>query len=348
MLGILSKRTKEDVTGRVVARLDELGLPGLPRNYETIYVLETSPTKEMKQAFARISEKGNPTQDAVDEFHRRFIRATEIPLKVHERFLSEVRDVVNMLDEDRTTRLKYSEVLVTAANGITTGLSESVLNKLIGVIRNANEAEEARGKTTSAKIRHKSREIEDVKRDLERFRLMALEDPLTGISNRRVFDSAISKVYDEPGDKSRTALILMDIDHFKRFNDRYGHPIGDQVLRVVADVLRNNVDADSVVCRTGGEEFGIIVRDVTPTQAVMIAERLRLAIGKSKIVSKDDGAEYGSVSMSFGVCMASACDTHGELYATADAALYTSKNDGRDRCTLHVVDHQVKRRRLVG
>lgn len=347
MLGILSKKQKADISGRVIARLEELGLPGFPRNYETIYVLETSPTKEMAAAFAKISSQGKPDQSEVDEFYGRFIRATDIPLTVHERFLAEVKDIVGMLNEDRTTRLQYREVLMTAANGITSGVSENVLSKLIGVIRDANEAEISRGNNTADAIKTRSKEIEDVQRELERFRSMALEDPLTGISNRRVFDDAMNKIYEQDCDTSNVALILMDIDHFKRFNDRYGHHIGDQVLRVVADVLRNNVDSGSVVCRTGGEEFATIVRDVNPTQAVMIAERLRLAIGKSNIVSRDNGADYGSVSMSFGVCMANACDRPEELYVKADAALYKSKEDGRDRCTLHVIDRQVQRKQLA-
>lgn len=345
MLGILSKKSKESVAARVVARLEELGLPGLPRNYETIYMLETSAPIEMTQAFERVTAKGKPKQADIDEIHRQFIRPSAISLAVHERLLGEVRDVVDMLKEDQTTRRQYSEVLVTAANGITTGINESVLKKLIGVIQNANEVEIARGKTTATKIQSKSKDLEEVQRELERFKSMAHEDALTGISNRRVFDVALRNIYSRPCDRSRIGLILTDIDHFKKFNDKYGHAIGDQVLKVVAEVLKNNVDSESIVCRTGGEEFAIIIHDVNATQTIAISERLRQAIGKSEIVSKDNGSNFGSVSMSFGVCMASLGEGPEDFYKKADAALYKSKNDGRDRVTLHVPGVTQERRK---
>lgn len=334
MLGILSKKPKDDIADRVVARLAALGLPGLPRNYEIVYMLETSPLPEMSEAFRSLTKNGGPSQADIDEMHRRFVQPAFEP--AHERLLREVKEVVEMLEDDQHTRRKYSEVLFTAAEGITSNISESVLRKLVSMIRSANAAEIDRGKQTVAKIRGKSRGLDEVRLELERFKLMAHQDALTGISNRRVFDVAIRNIYSEPCDRSRTALILTDIDHFKKFNDKFGHAVGDQVLKVVADVLKNNVDARSTVCRMGGEEFAIILHDVSPTQAITVAERLRRSVGDSEIVNKDAGTAYGSVTMSFGVCMASSTENHEELYAMADSALYSSKGDGRNRCTLYV------------
>jgi len=345
MLGLLSKKPKDDIAHRVVERLGELGLPGLPRNYETIYALETSATPELERAFLDATKDGKPTQFDIDQIHRKFVGNGDIPTTFHDRLLSEIKDVVTMLDEDRKTRIQYREVLVTAANGIESGVSEAVFKRLIGIIQDANDAEIARGSTTVANIECKSKDLEIVQRELEMFKSMALEDPLTGISNRRVFDMTLRNIYAQQAEKARTALIVADIDHFKQFNDRYGHIVGDQVLKEVANVLQSNVSHDSIVCRTGGEEFAVVLRDVSSTQAIVVAERLRMAIGKCRIIGKGNGADFGSVSMSFGVCMANVCSCSEELYAKADEALYTSKRDGRNRCTLHVVTPQSCQRR---
>ena len=168
-------------------------------------------------------------------------------------------------------------------------------------------------------------------------RLQALIDELTGLANRRFLDQRLPEEIEraarraEAGHPSVLSFALIDIDHFKSVNDRYGHPVGDRTLRAVADAARATVRTSNVVCRYGGEEFGVILVDTDQPEAVLACERLRRAIAEVTITT-DAGTTIG-VTASFGIATRTAASSFdaAELIAAADEALYTAKRTGRNR-----------------
>jgi diguanylate cyclase (GGDEF)-like protein len=161
---------------------------------------------------------------------------------------------------------------------------------------------------------------------MEQIEKLARTDPLTGLANRRHFDELFER---ERGRASRLhnpiCAITVDLDHFKRVNDQYGHAAGDHVLTAVADCFRRHLRPYDVVARFGGEEFVILVPGASLEQAVQIAERLRLAIRAIVL------PELPPVSASFGVAAFEAGEPAESLLGRADAALYRAKHNGRDR-----------------
>jgi two-component system cell cycle response regulator len=161
---------------------------------------------------------------------------------------------------------------------------------------------------------------------VEELRAMAATDGLTRVANRRSFEVALareiarSRRTDEP-----TSLVLVDIDHFKALNDRYGHQAGDEVLKAVAAALVEGCRAADVVARYGGEEFVVVLHSCATASAMETAERLRAAVS-----AVDVGT--GGVTASFGVATFpyDAGDPHA-LVKTADTALYRAKREGRNR-----------------
>ena len=131
------------------------------------------------------------------------------------------------------------------------------------------------------------------------------------------------------------ALIVADIDHFKTFNDTYGHQVGDRVLCVAAAVMKNALDKDTFLARTGGEEFAVILHGISLEQAIGTAERIRLAIESTPLKNHHDGLDCGSITMSFGLCMATDATGPEDVYRKADAALYESKGSGRNQLNVH-------------
>ena len=130
----------------------------------------------------------------------------------------------------------------------------------------------------------------------------ARTDPLTGIANRREFDANLASLLDrDTSDTSEFCLLMVDIDHFKNFNDRHGHQIGDRVLKLVARTLDNIVASNDTVARFGGEEFAIILRGTNLNKAAAVANRLRESVGTKKLVQKRSGTDIGSVTLSIGV-----------------------------------------------
>ena len=159
----------------------------------------------------------------------------------------------------------------------------------------------------------------------------ATTDPLTGLPNRRFLDILARR----PADRRRedtTGVLMVDIDHFKRLNDRYGHGVGDEVLRAVADSVARTVRADDFPIRYGGEEFLVVLRRADPEIALAVAERLR------RNVSRIDPVPLGiatPVTVSVGAAVAEpGRDRLADLIARADAALYRAKAAGRDRVAL--------------
>jgi diguanylate cyclase len=175
-------------------------------------------------------------------------------------------------------------------------------------------------------------EIAELRQNLEEVRREALTDALTGIPNRKFFDSRLQEAARESlNDGEALSLLLCDIDHFKRFNDTYGHQIGDQVLRLVARTLSDSVKGRDTPARFGGEEFAIILPHTNLDQAAIVADQIRKGVMRRRFVGKDTRDDYGGVTLSFGVAQYRAHEDLADLIGRADAALYHAKREGRNR-----------------
>lgn len=182
-------------------------------------------------------------------------------------------------------------------------------------------------------------ELELSKIELEK---LAHRDPLTGCCNRR----ALFEAFEDQWEKTRhdgtdMVCIMADIDHFKSYNDRFGHAVGDQVIQVVAQVLSTALRPLDIIGRYGGEEFCILLPGQTSAEGMLVAERLRENIERlaSKAIRTTSGK---SITMSFGVSAASlGASNHMELVAQADHALYAAKEGGRNRVEQWTVDESV-------
>lgn len=165
----------------------------------------------------------------------------------------------------------------------------------------------------------------------EKLQVLAMSDPLTGCLNRRAFFEKMDALFTAARDENRSLCCIMtDIDHFKLFNDRYGHAIGDQVLKAVSKSLVAGLRDDDLLCRYGGEEFCIIMPNVNLEQACSIAERLRSAI-ENRAGMGVRSTQSVKVTSSFGVAaLGPQTKDHEELILQADKALYAAKNDGRN------------------
>lgn len=171
-------------------------------------------------------------------------------------------------------------------------------------------------------------ELEEKNRQLE---YLAGHDPLTGLFNRRQFDQLVgmelSRAARQPAPIS---LLMVDLDHFKFINDRYGHPLGDEVIRHTAILLRNYTRSGDSVARLGGEEFLLLLPDTSQPQARVIAEKVRRLLEETPLPMKD-GLLYLTASFGIACLEAGVPGTYEGLYAAADKAMYKAKASGRNR-----------------
>jgi len=170
----------------------------------------------------------------------------------------------------------------------------------------------------------------------ESLRQASIRDILTGLYNRRFFDESSQREVvralrqQTKGDYAGLALMMIDIDHFKRFNDQHGHEVGDQVLCEVAQVLQSQTRGSDVAARFGGEEFTIVLADITAPRALERAERVRQAV--EQLVLRPSGNDLGTITISIGMSQFPKNGTTVEsLLQAADKAPYEAKDSGRNR-----------------
>jgi diguanylate cyclase (GGDEF)-like protein len=167
----------------------------------------------------------------------------------------------------------------------------------------------------------------------ERIRVLSVTDELTGTFNRRLFTRCLEDEISRSRRYKHTfSLLYFDVDRFKRINDRYGHPVGDQVLKYVADHLKNNVRSVDTVSRIGGEEFAVILPEIPPNDAMVVAKRLVRTLGTTVPAISALRRDRRHVTMSAGIAgYVPSRDDASSMIRNADASLYRAKHTGRNR-----------------
>jgi len=189
--------------------------------------------------------------------------------------------------------------------------------------------------TLNAQLEASHEEVAKLRHELKRAREEASLDPLSGVMNRRHFDTELMRMCREANESGMTmSLVMLDIDHFKRINDTYGHPFGDQVIRGVGQALLALTQRRDVTTRYGGEEFALLLPETPLNGARNVAERIRSAIARGNIKRSNGDAPIGNITISAGVAQLAPDEEPGSLLARADRALYASKQGGRDRVTV--------------
>lgn len=182
----------------------------------------------------------------------------------------------------------------------------------------------------SRRIRHGNGLIMETLQQQRRYERLATVDALTGLHNRLWLNHMFARELDRcRTDGTPLCLVMIDVDHFKRFNDRYGHLAGDELLRKVADVLREQVRPHDMIARFGGEEFALLLPDIAAAESRQVTERIRQQVERTPVeVGGDRRIEL--VTVSAGLAAARRDDTLVTLLSRADRALYRAKAGGRN------------------
>ena len=221
-----------------------------------------------------------------------------------------------LLLENRRSRGAFAAHRLDAVELITGQLSVSLDNALLYA-------------SLERKVAERTEALREANEQLE---LLATTDPLTSLANRRHFTEALDLEWRRAvRPDSPLAIAMLDIDHFKLFNDHYGHPAGDECLRQVAQAIKDSVRDTDLVARYGGEEFIVVLPGTSKVDALMVAERIRRAV--EKLARPHELTEPGIVTVSVGVACGppTVVETAEQLIKVADTALYDAKHAGRNR-----------------
>lgn len=317
-------------------RIRALGLQASPRNFELWYTYAAGQNAPLNQALNEtLAREKQVSEHDLNRIYDKYLstaRFSEESDEVGGRIAQEIDRVMSMIDLAIGSAHNYSESLAGAAS-----LSEENIadrEQFRGFIANLLKAtKEVRAANNALQLNlvESRTEIRDLQHRLEQVRAESLIDPLTTLSNRKHFQNAITRLMSDAEKKgSPFSVVLTDIDHFKKFNDTYGHLTGDQVLRLVALALRNNLKGQDVAARYGGEEFAILLPRTGLKAAEIVANHIRTAVMSKELLRRSTNESLGRVTISLGVASWRAGDTVPTLLERADACLYAAKHAGRN------------------
>jgi len=246
-------------------------------------------------------------------------------LKVMNDFSGETKNYNKGVDQ-------YIDQISQVAGG---GDIKDIVKQLLSATANLKQS----GEKISQKLEDSKHEIDNLKKNLQQVTVEAQRDFLTGVFNRKTFEKLIDEQIMIANEKhTELCLFMIDIDHFKQFNDKFGHLLGDEVLKTVARTLTYTLKGRDVVARFGGEEFIVMLPDTPVNGAMKVADEVRRSIASKELKRKDTGENFGRITVSIGVSrFRPDNDTLPTLIKRADEALYQSKHTGRNRVTFEAV-----------
>ena len=311
-------------------------VPPTPQNFTVWYQHQSGHDPALTQAIAMIDRSGEGfTEERSAELHRRFgggaDQSRQIQL-VSERVSSLVDEVTSKLGLATSQTRDYSARLSSLGHGLSAAVEPSELVALVSELENQTELMRRRAGKLETELERSSREINSLKDDLADARRAAHTDPLTGLGNRKLFADVFAlEAATAMGSGSPLSLLVIDIDHFRSFNNTHGHQVGDAVLRLVADKLKRSVKGRDTVARYGGEEFIVLLPQTRDEGAALLADQIRADIARSRLVVRNRGQDLGKVTISIGVAELVPGETPDNCFRRADEALFQAKHEGRNR-----------------
>lgn len=321
----------------VLALLQQHDVPTSPANYELWINHLSGLHPDLSRAVEAQLATGAGFGDEVSEaLFDRFFANTRLTIEMAETSETVARELSNVVSTLRSAGAEagaYAATLSAAADNLDAGNPADV-RMMMAALAEATREMAVKNRQLSQQMDASSRQVAALQTALQNVKLEALTDSLTGLANRRLFDETLRRrIAERDVDAAPLCLLMCDIDHFKRFNDSWGHPVGDQVIRYIASALRQHVQGDCLAARYGGEEFAVIMPRTGVVDAQATGLEINQTIKSKRLMRRSTGEAIGAVTLSVGVAQYRSGESSATFLARADACLYASKHAGRDRVT---------------
>ena len=333
------------VAEKAMRSMAEQRVPPTPNNFHVWfnYVLGTPPVLKRaidilignKRKFDAATNRGiyesyigsKATDEAV---------AYNVSQQLHSVMTSAKQFLTTAIADNRTQMAAINDVSERTEAGLDPKmLIESLMSELAKAATRASKLE--------AGFMEKSRELDTIRDSLTKSEERAKTDTLTGLPNRRALEEFFRKVQLAAMEQGEAvSVLLIDIDHFKRFNDEFGHGVGDQVLRLMAKVLREGVREIDLPARYGGEELIAVLPNADLAVCTAVAERIRRSVAECHISRRSTGEALPGITVSIGVAQFQGGESMADLIDRCDQALYLAKKMGRNRVVTETELEQAK------
>jgi diguanylate cyclase len=319
-----------------LGQIKALRQPAIPRNYEIWYTYATGYNPSLNQTINEtLAREGTLSPKHLDDIYNNFLCPSRLTGRIDtvgSKVVDEIDEIMAMIEAAVGTTSSYTESLVDVSQRLGNAVDREGLRAIVEILVRSTREMEQTNQSLEARLRASKQEINQLQENLETVRNESLTDPLTGLANRKYFDQTVERaVGDARAKNEQLSLLMTDVDHFKMFNDTYGHLTGDQVLRLVAQAVKQNVKGHDIAARYGGEEFAVILPKTPLRQALTVADHIRRAVASKELIKRSTGENLGRVTISVGVAMLHRDDAVQPLIERADACLYAAKRNGRNQ-----------------
>lgn len=331
-----SKAQAKEYTGAALALMVEHGVPSEPMYFAIWYAYASGEIPDLKTAIDSIMREGAAlTAARHDALHQQFFgrdaRGAALEEASH-RIEAAVNKVMGTVGAARAGATRYGNTLQSYSGRLASGLSLDEMADIVEGLAVETEKIVDQHQQMDAALARSAQEITELRQNIQHIEQEAMTDPLTGIANRKRFESSLGELAEEAGITGQPlSLLMLDIDFFKKFNDNYGHNIGDMVLRLVAGALVESIKGRDLATRYGGEEFAILLPQTSVDDAITVANHIRVAVGSKRIVVKSSGTQLGTVTLSVGVAEHQPGESLTDFIDRTDKALYAAKRNGRNQ-----------------
>ncbi len=324
-----------------LGQIKALRQPATPRNYEIWYAYATGYHPSLNQKINEtLSQTGTLSDANLDQIYETYLsptRLTDRLDKVGSQVMGEIEQVMAMIDAAAGSASSYTESLADMSQKLGDSKDREGLRAIVESLVHTAKEMEASNQQLEERLNASKQEINELQENLETVRTESLTDPLTQLSNRKFFDTTLQQAIADARTKNEPlSLMMTDIDHFKNFNDSFGHLTGDQVLRLVAMSVKQNVKGQDTAARYGGEEFAVVLPNTVLRSAITVADHIRRAVMTKELMKRSTGEHLGRVTISIGVATLQKGDTPQTLIERADSCLYAAKRNGRNRVLCEV------------
>jgi len=324
---------EQGIAKTALALMTECDVPATPENFELFYAYVSGETPAIAQVMGGlIASRAAFTPEALLDLRLRCLSSARAA-RAMDSFGSGINEVIGAvlgkLEAAGKQTTDYQNALTAASGALGGDRSTDDLRALVGGLIAATREMEHRTKSLEGELQKSSAQVRELRSKLDNVRKESLTDPLTGIANRKAFDGAVRQAAEHTEGEAVT-LLLCDIDNFKKFNDSWGHQTGDQVLRLVANCLAENVKGRDTAARYGGEEFAVLLRGTGLSAATMVADQIRETVESKKLVKKSTGDVLGTITISIGVAQFAPGEAVEAVIRRADSCLYGAKSHGRN------------------
>ena len=319
-----------------LGQIKALRQPATPRNFEIWFSYATGYHPSLNYKINEIlAKRGSLSEAELEEVYASYLSPTRLSERIDNvgsKVMGEIEQVMAMIDAAAGSASQYTESLAGMSEKLGSSKDREGLRTIVETLVHTAKEMEASNQQLEERLNASKQEIHELQENLEAVRTESLTDPLTQLANRKYFDTTLEQAIAESESKNEPlSLMMTDIDNFKIFNDSYGHLTGDQVLKLVAMSVKQNVKGQDIAARYGGEEFAIILPNTVLRSAIVVADHIRRAVMTKELMKRSTGEHLGRVTISVGVATLHKHETAQQFLERTDSCLYAAKRHGRNR-----------------